>query len=73
MSPILIRASMDEKSYYLCCMIEGRERTVELPPRKGPFTMEEAEALRKKLTTGRRHSRTLRYRILDSKNNKIVK
>ena len=54
-------------------MIEGRERTVELPPRKGPFTMEEAEALRKKLTTRRRHSRTLRYRILDSKNNKIVK
>ena len=54
-------------------MIEGRERTAELSPRKGPFTMEEAEALRKRLTTGRRHSRTLRYRILDSKNNKIIR
>ena len=57
--------------YYVGCFIEGREKTIEMPPRKGPFTYEEAEAVRKKYSTGRYHRKT-RYRILDE-NEKIIR
>ena len=67
------RGSMEEeKIYYVCAFIEGREKTIELPPRKGPFTYDEAEALRKKLSSARYH-RKLRYRVLNSVKNELAK
>lgn len=66
------RGSMEErKCYYVCCFIEGREKTIEMPPRTGPLTLSEAEDVRKKKSSGRYHRR-LRYRILDAEKNKIV-
>ena len=61
----------ERKCYYVCCFIEGREKTIEMPPRTGPLTLSEAEDVRKKKSSGRYHRR-LRYRILDAEKNKIV-
>jgi len=63
---------MEEKVYYVCCFIEGREKTIEMPPRLGPYMLDEAEAVRRKKSCGRYHRKT-RYRILDSVNDKIIK
>lgn len=63
---------MDEdKFYYVCCFIEGNTKTIEMPPMKGPYTYEEAEKVRKKYNSGRYHKK-LKYRILDTKNGKVV-
>lgn len=43
-----------------------------MPPRTGPLTLSEAEDVRKKKSSGRYH-RKLRYRILDTEKNEIVK
>ena len=61
----------EKKNYYVCCFIEGREKTIEMPPRIGPVTLYEAEAIRKKKSCGRYHRKT-RYRILDIEKNKII-
>ena len=66
------RGSMEErKCYYVCCFIEGREKTIEMPPRTGPLTLQEAEDVRKRKSSGR-YRRKLRYRILDAEKNEIV-
>ena len=63
---------MEEKNYYVCCFIEGREKTIEMPPRLGPYTLDEAEVVRRKKSSGRYHRKT-RYRIFDIETNKVLK
>ena len=62
----------EEKIYYVCCFVEGRNKTIEMPPRTGPLTFSEAEDVRKKKSSGRYHRR-LRYRILDTVKNEIIR
>ena len=62
----------EEKIYYVCALIEGRNKTIELPPRTGSLTLSEAEDVRKKKSSGRYHRR-LRYRILDTIKNEIIR
>jgi hypothetical protein len=62
----------EERNYYVCVFIEGRNKTIELPPRTGPLTLSEAEDVRKKKSSGRYH-RKLKYRVLDARKNEIIR
>ena len=62
----------EERNYYVCTFIEGRNKTIELPPRTSPLTLSEAEDVRKKKSSGRYH-RKLKYRVLDARKNEIIR
>jgi len=62
----------EERNYYVCAFIEGRNKTIELYPRTGPLTLSEAEDVRKKKSSGRYH-RKLKYRVLDARKNEIIR
>lgn len=62
----------EERNYYVCAFIEGRNKTIELPPRTCPLTLSEAEDVRKKKSSGRYH-RKLKYRVLDARKNEIIR